>query len=146
MRQIYNYIFKYQLVFSLLVSRLISILPLTIFFKRETQCSQDQGFQNTKIRFRRLRNNFLPMISVLLFGFLSGNLFGTVLTFVRRFVMWDGFVVALLITVIEVLSYLSYKPRHSKSLRTCSSTAKALNFFKVGMMIGFFVDAFKVGS
>ena len=84
------------------------------------------------------------MISILLIGFLSGNLFGTVLNFVRGFILWDGFIIVTFIIIIEGISYLSYKPRDFKSFSYFS--IKALSFFKVGLMIGFFVDAFKVGS
>ena len=84
------------------------------------------------------------MISILLLGFLSGNLFGTLLSFVRKFIIWDGFIIATFIIIIEGTSYLSYRPRRFKSFSRFS--IKAFNFFKVGLMIGFFVDAFKVGS
>ena len=95
---------------------------------------------------RYLQNNLIFLLFVLLVGFLSGNLFGTVLTFIRGFIIWDGFIIATLLIVIEFTSYISYKPRHSKYFRASYFTLKAINFFKVGFMIGFFVDAFKVGS
>lgn len=144
------------------------------------------------------------MLSVLLIGFLSGALFGTILPFIRSLFFWDGFIIASLLVIIECLSYFSYKPRQlnkskdwkrqviyqqaflqryaqqsflqnrnkqKKGLEKSGSLVpwlhernfdesksgirsyteksyaiKGLSFFKIGLMIGFFVDAFKVGS
>ena len=122
------------------------------------------------------------MISILLFGFLTGNLFGTVLIFVRQFILWDGFIIVSCLIVLETISYISYKPRRYKHLQSSNLfhldggsartrntftkeksftiqnegfqqngafpplPIKTMSFFKVGVMIGFFVDAFKVGS
>lgn len=85
------------------------------------------------------RSLFAKELSVLLFGFLSGSLFGTVLTFVRVFLIWDGFIIACLLVVLETTTSLAYTKSPSRSTRT-------INLFKIGAMIGFFVDAFKVGS
>lgn len=57
---------------------------------------------------------------LLLLGFLGGNLFGTILNSLRSFFVWDGLIIILLITIGEIISYLSYKP-YLKS--------KARNFF-----------------
>lgn len=144
------------------------------------------------------------MLSVLLFGFLSGALFGTILPFIRSLFFWDGFIIASLLVIIECLSYFSYRPRQfnksedwsrqviyqqaflqryaqqsflqnlnkqKKGLEKSGSlepwfnqsnfdesknvirsyteksyAIEGLSFFKIGLMIGFFVDAFKVGS
>ena len=131
------------------------------------------------------------MLSILLIGFLSGALFGTILPFVRSLFFWDGFIIASLLVIIECLSYISYRPHlvtnqrfdfvfdknekvnnrlrsqaaflqplnrrnflqnsHKKkgiikSYNEKSLIVKSLSFFKIGLMIGFFVDAFKVGS
>ena len=149
--------------------------------------------EHTKNKTRYLRDSFPRMIAILLIGFLSGNLFGTTLFFVRRFLLWDGYVIAGCLIVLETISYISYKPRRYNCLqpsdllyfddgttftkqgsaytkgegRTGATSGdaraaaakrvqqnyffpplylKAIAFFKVGVMIGFFVDAFKVGS
>ena len=162
-----------------------------------------------KNKARYLQQNILNMLCVSLLGFLSGNLFGTILNSLRKFLVWDGFIIASLIIVIEIISYFSYKPIRYNEISTqsnqdpsfykskiCSPTRrtstnqrfvrrfvpqqsfctkgalkknilytkpwsckrmdckkvhsknifKNFNLFKIGVMIGFFVDAFKVGS
>ena len=124
----------------------------------------------------RARQSKAHLISILLLGFLSGNLFGTVLNFLRGFIIWDLFIIATLLFIIEFTGYMAYSPRITKQSERLScvpkrgkeawgnkgaksstqifdlqarvpvSKIKAINFFKVGIMIGFFVDAFKVGS
>lgn len=47
---------------------------------------------------------------LLLLGFLGGNLFGTILNSLRSFFVWDGLIIIILITIGEIISYLSYKP------------------------------------
>ena len=120
-----------------------------------TFCSAKQGWrdfiapaftkQNIDVH-TKAKEGKAYLISVLLLGFLSGNLFGTILDFLRRFVMWDLFIIATLLFVIEFIGFIAYNPRVTKRSFVLVSKIKAINFFKVGMMIGFFVDAFKVGS
>ena len=125
---------------------------------------------------------------VLLLGFLSGNLFGSILTFLRQFFVWDGLIITMLLLTGEIISYMSYNKKiykhflssrrskfcvakpHSYRVRVATQNLdfllpskgkkgslsvntqinlalqSYLNFFKIGVMIGFFVDAFKVGS
>ena len=134
-----------------------------------------------KFKTQFLRQNFLSMLCFLLLGFLSGNLFGTILNSLRNWLKWDGFIIVGLIINIEAISYFSYNThgrirRNNDKLRDrlvstffClnpitkennkASTKKRLsfkkpyrlkrnilNFYKIGIMVGFFVDAFKVGS
>lgn len=143
-------------------------------------------------------NKSVRILCLLLIGFLVGNLFGTFLSTIRKYVMWDGFIIFFLIIFIEILNYKVYHNKQrvflffihpqrvfltfnlatvhrpqslsilqKRSLYPCDdkknevfckihkqSTNFAskrffwtfLNFFKIGLMIGFFVDAFKVGS
>nr|YP_010732359.1 hypothetical chloroplast RF20 [Polulichloris maxima]WDY13273.1 hypothetical chloroplast RF20 [Polulichloris maxima] len=136
-----------------------------------------------KKKTRYLQQNILSMLCILLIGFLGGNLFGTTLNVLREWMVWDGFIIAILIVVIEIISYFVYRPirykikSYTQSKRNWSvcfakqildrgfvSKKQALatgnevdyfakrklsnhfNLFKIGAMIGFFVDAFKVGS
>ena len=104
-------------------------------------------FRKIKFKTRYLQQNILNMLCVSLIGFLSGNLFGTVLTPLRECIVWDGFIIACLIAVIEMISYFSYNPaRYRLKISMRWKICKNLNIFKIGIMIGFFVDAFKVGS
>ncbi len=146
--------------------------------------------------YRHLRNlKFTSLSSFLLLGFLTGNLFGTILGKIRELFYWDGFIIFFLIIFFEVVSYAAYS-KHTKRLsflkfvaninqidslkssrdvcdaptgqshvykttfnaptyksKICTQRQilhvnfwKFANFFKIGIMIGFFVDAFKVGS
>ena len=126
------------------------------------------GSLRTKYFF--LQKNFPGLLALLLFGFLLGNVFGTFLNTLRFFFIWDVFIIFLLIVLLEILNYTVYRnknrllffspfllSRGQLELHSSSSTASQkygstkvvvqfLNFFKIGLMIGFFVDAFKVGS
>lgn len=80
-------------------------------------------------------------------------MFGTFLNTIRKYVIWDGVIVFFIISIIEILNYNVY---HDKKRPFCffilhpqiikRSFWKLFNFFKIGLMVGFFVDAFKVGS
>ena len=89
--------------------------------------------------------NFAFSIFILGFGFFCGNLFGTFLTFFRQFTSWDGTIIALTILFIESINYLNYTP-YSKRKRFLKTFFTFLNFYKIGLLLGFFTDAFKVGS
>ena len=98
-------------------------------------------------------DRFTRVLCFLLIGFLVGSLFGTFLNAIRKSINWDGGIVFLLISVIEISNYNVY---HNKKRPFCffilhpqvikRSFWKLFNFFKIGLMVGFFVDAFKVGS
>ena len=103
------------------------------------------------------QNAFLCTMCSSLFGFLSGSLFGTLLEQIRHFLMWDGFIIASLLIFVEAISYISYKGDKgddkasyvkNKAIEASSISLflRSIKSFKIGVMIGFFVDAFKVGS
>lgn len=118
-------------------------------------------------------DKFTRVLSLLLIGFLIGNLFGTFLNTIRKHIMWDGAVILFLISIIEISNYnvyhyknrsfLSVRLKKKEKVRFSLDTDqrglsrvrpkvskqlfwKSFNFFKIGLMVGFFVDAFKVGS
>lgn len=191
----------------LLITQLISTFKKNFFF--------------TKI-------NFSDKLFLLFFGFLFGSLFGTLLPSFREKINWDGFITALIIFILEIISYIVYRSenktfflnslieinvftnlkkffeksvtivklifkkmqepefeqfktktmvqREQKTFVSSSKTNmlslkkeaggfsdpwksrlkhskikqkvifKNLNSFKIGIMLGFFIDAFKVGS
>lgn len=93
------------------------------------------------------------VLCFLLIGFLVGNLFGTFLNTIRRYITWDGGIVFFLITLIEIFNYNVYHNEkrpffffllNPKIVKR--SFWKSFHFLKIGLMVGFFVDAFKVGS
>nr|YP_009105757.1 hypothetical chloroplast RF20 [Neocystis brevis]AIT94453.1 hypothetical chloroplast RF20 [Neocystis brevis] len=99
------------------------------------------------------QNNFANALFFLFIGFLSGNLFGSCLNTLRELIIWDGFIIFILVLFIEIVNFLIY---HSQKrfffisnfyLKVPNSLFfKSLNYFKLGIMLGFFIDAFKVGS
>lgn len=160
---------------------------------------------------------FAKGVFFLFFGFLLGNLFGSFLDIFRKLVIWDGFIVLLIILFQEFISYSIYKSKKrtlffyvknkkiyklkknkflfnrviqlinflilsffhiliflkktiskiytifpetlkkkmshfffNENLATNKAyqiyILKNLNLFKIGILLGFFIDAFKVGS
>lgn len=123
-----------------------------------------EAFQEaTKEKFAYFETKLSLSLFFLFLGFVSGNLFGTFLNFFRHYVVWDGFIMMLSLIWIETVNYASFTPRNRKqkqrqkqrqrprlspSLKTRlnRNLIRHLNFYKIGLMLGFFIDAFKVGS
>ena len=123
----------------------------------------------------------------LFFGFLIGNVFGTFLNTIRSFIRWDGFIIFIILFIMEFYNCFLYN-RFFKKIRSipCSPCIppfprkvfpccwykakklahpffvffsykqnlftnnqmiwKTVNLLKIGVLFGFFIDAFKVGS
>jgi hypothetical protein len=109
------------------------------------------AFQN---RVRPFRRSFSIILFSLLFGFLFANIFGTFLNVLRNAIAWDGFVIVGILMFVEVTNYLTYHPFKSSSNQIVYDATKTnkevicriVNSFKMGLLLGFFVEAFKVGS
>ena len=123
-----------------------------------------------KVYLNRKNSFFKEVFSFALFtlfvGFLIGNLFGTFLNTIRSFIFWDGLIIFIILSIMELLNFLlyskakrffvisqkiSYYPMRSQAAHTASAANnqiiwKNLNYLKIGIMFGFFIDAFKVGS
>lgn len=105
----------------------------------------------------------------LFLGFVFGNLFGTFLNYFRSFTDWDGLIIIFILVIIEIINYLNYKSlkngnsfllnffssrknfgrrgnNQKDSRKHMNSIIKILHFSKIGLLMGFFIDAFKVGS
>ena len=104
-------------------------------------------------RIQFLHNNLTLLLFLLFIGFLTGNIFGTFLNSLRPYLPWDGWIVIILVFTIEICNYATYHPPnrhfcvciiHPKIIQ--KKIWKFLNYFKLGLMVGFFIDAFKVGS
>lgn len=92
---------------------------------------------------------FLPAtLFCLFFGFGVGNLFGTFLAGLRHVFHWDGFIILSLLGFIEITNYAIYHPKLKRNVLPARSVPawKICHFFKIGLMFGFFIDAFKIGS
>jgi len=111
-------------------------------------------FSVFKEKFLVFQTSFSSAIFFLFIGFLCGNLFGTFLSWIRTIIPWDGLIVLTLIFFIEVISYIRYHKGGRSFLILWTFPFyyqkrilwKSLNFLKIGLMLGFFIDAFKVGS
>ena len=88
----------------------------------------------------------------LFFGFLIGNLFGTFLNTIRSFIFWDGLIIFIILFIMELLNFFLYNKYKRVIYQKISYypnnqiILKSLNYLKIGIMFGFFIDAFKVGS
>jgi hypothetical protein len=139
------------------------------------------------------QRNFSLIVFSTLSGFLVANVFGTFLTVLRSFLVWDGFIIIGLVFLVEAINlsvYRIFKPsllrskefRGEESLSMATDTkdfkgqdpskersrvvlsktlplfllglfdrrgylfCQLVNSFKLGLLLGFFVEAFKVGS
>lgn len=122
--------------------------------------------KKNKKRIHFFENHFALSIFFLFLGFVCGNLFGTFLTFFRNFANWDGTIIISTIVFIEFINYLNYTTNGTNKPIQWLSKSKLnlnfilltkfdylkqtvflfLNFYKIGLLLGFFTDAFKVGS
>ena len=83
----------------------------------------------------------LTVIS-LLFGFFSAS---AVSTFSGQEAMWDVIASLLILIVSEAISIVVYG-RNSRDKKKRSLFWSCLNYFKLGITYGLFVEAFKLGS
>lgn len=91
-------------------------------------------------QFDFFQNNFIQNLFFIFFGFLFGTLFGSFLEIIRKFFIWDGFILCNLIIIFEIINFYNFRlKKHHKYW-------KYLNSYKIGILLGFFLDAFKVGS
>ena len=99
---------------------------------------------NTKSQFIRFQNQFTNNILYLVLGFITGSAFGTFfLSFLRIYSLSDGVIISLLLIWFEQIGKTVYKISYNKKKNI---RIKILNCWKTGILLGFFIDAFKVGS
>lgn len=120
----------------------------------------NQLFLNLERKNSFFKEIFSFALFTLFFGFLIGNLFGTFLNSIRSFIFWDGLIIFIILAVMEFLNFFLYKKANRFLIvfqniyySVCGFKKKqnkffwkSLNFLKIGIMFGFFIDAFKVGS
>jgi hypothetical protein len=110
--------------------------------------------ESFKEKFSFFQMSFSSAIFFLFSGFLGGNLFGTFLNAIRTLIPWDGFIVVSFLFFVEIISYIRYHNEGRFFLILWKFPFsykkrifwKNFNFLKIGLMLGFFIDAFKVGS
>lgn len=87
------------------------------------------------------RKNFPMKVFLLLFGFYTANALATILGQTGD---WDVLVAGLVVAAIEGIGMLMYKKPPSPP--RLQSLVVMINYWKAGVCLGLFVDAFKLGS
>ncbi|XP_030540778.1 ycf20-like protein isoform X2 [Rhodamnia argentea] len=89
------------------------------------------------------RRNFPMKIFLLLLGFYTANALATILGQTGD---WDVLVAGVVVAAIEGIGMLMYRKPPSLSSRRLQSFVTMMNYWKSGICLGLFVDAFKLGS
>lgn len=89
------------------------------------------------------RKNFPMKVFLLLLGFYTANALATILGQTGD---WDVLVAGIVVAAIEGIGMLMYKKPMSNPMGRIKSAVIMVNFWKAGVCLGLFVDAFKLGS
>ena len=106
-----------------------------------------QFFNFITRKFAKLKEGFLSFLIFLFIGFFFGNLFGTVVDSIRKFNVADSLLIFILILLNEFINFNIYSRYKKKiTMEIKSKKLSFLNAFKIGFLLGIFIDSFKVGS
>ncbi|XP_022149955.1 ycf20-like protein [Momordica charantia] len=89
------------------------------------------------------RKNFPMKIFLLLLGFYTANALATILGQTGD---WDVLVAGVVVAAIEGIGVLMYRKPPPLLTRRLKSFIVMINYWKAGVCLGLFVDAFKLGS
>ncbi|MBA0643945.1 hypothetical protein Goklo_028187, partial [Gossypium klotzschianum] len=89
------------------------------------------------------RKNFPMKIFLLLLGFYTANALATILGQTGD---WDVLVAGVVVAAIEGIGMLMYRKYPSLKTGRLQSIVVMVNYWKAGVCLGLFVDAFKLGS
>ncbi|KAK7319486.1 hypothetical protein RJT34_04207 [Clitoria ternatea] len=89
------------------------------------------------------RKNFPLKIFLLLFGFYTANALATILGQTGD---WDVLVAGVVVAAIEGIGMLIYRKPPTVRTGRLQSLLVMINYWKAGICLGLFVDAFKLGS
>ncbi|KAL5767134.1 hypothetical protein ACOSP7_013708 [Xanthoceras sorbifolium] len=89
------------------------------------------------------RKNFPMKIFLLLLGFYTANALATILGQTGD---WDVLVAGVVVAAIEGIGMLMYRKPTTMSTGRLKSFVVMMNYWKAGVCLGLFVDAFKLGS
>ncbi|KAF8049621.1 hypothetical protein N665_2166s0001 [Sinapis alba] len=96
------------------------------------------------VKINSARQNFPMKIFLLLLGFYTANALATILGQTGD---WDVLVAGIVVAAIEGIGMLMYKKKKKPSSSgKLQSFVVFMNFWKAGVCLGLFVDAFKLGS
>lgn len=94
-------------------------------------------------KLRAARKNFPMKVFLVLLGFYTANALATILGQTGD---WDVLVAGVVVAAIEGIGVLMYRKPPSVSTSRLQSFVEMVNFWKAGVCLGLFVDAFKLGS
>lgn len=89
------------------------------------------------------RKNFPMKVFLLLLGFYTANALATILGQTGD---WDVLVAGVVVAAIEGIGMLMYRKPSMTRTGRLQSFVTMMNFWKAGVCLGLFVDAFKLGS
>ncbi|THU69122.1 hypothetical protein C4D60_Mb08t11100 [Musa balbisiana] len=89
------------------------------------------------------RKNFPMKIFLLLLGFYTANALATILGQTGD---WDVLVAGVVVAVIEGIGMLMYRKPFTTPVGRLQNLIVMVNYWKAGVCLGLFVDAFKLGS
>ncbi len=95
-------------------------------------------FSIKKIQF--LKSNLDFLFKWFFIGFIFGNIFGSFLIFLRKWILWDGLVIFFVLLILETINYIFLYKIKRKSSRSLIIS------IRIGLLLGFLIDAYKVGS
>ena len=102
-----------------------------------------QLFLNSKYQFALFQNVFTASLFFLFIGFVTGSSFCTILGLIRDSNVWDGLIIIFMLFFFERVGKQVYNRVDSYKTQRL---LKFIHCWKTGILFGFFVDAFKVGS
>lgn len=89
------------------------------------------------------RKNFPMKVFLLLLGFYTANALATILGQTGD---WDVLVAGVVVAAIEGIGMLMYRKPSTVRTGRLQSFVMMMNYWKAGVCLGLFVDAFKLGS
>jgi uncharacterized membrane protein len=107
--------------------------------------------QQLKISFKKIfkqlilirQKLFLFLLNILI-GIFCGSIFGTFLPIFRSIFPWDILIIGLIIIISEFINILIYTKKNNSTNKIFF--IEYINWLKIGILLGLFIDAFKVGS
>lgn len=103
----------------------------------------DAGARQLLEKLNSARRNFPMKVFLLLLGFYTANALATILGQTGD---WDVLVAGVVVAAIEGIGMLMYRKPSSMPTGRLQSLVVMVNYWKAGVCLGLFVDAFKLGS
>ncbi len=90
------------------------------------------------------KNNITLTLTLIFSSFFFGNVFALLLEGLRQYFRWDPLILLFFLIFLEIINFFVY----SKNIYLLQfvKIKKFFNSLKIGLLLGLFIDAFKVGS